>query len=493
MGDLYFRVPHPSQIDPRVWETAYISGIEGIPWYCRRRLEGDQFIIGRDIDESGKLHIVWPTKSLGNLCLTTTSLRVIDQSYSLLLELARGSVSKLKNQCDEWQRIGLKLPSEFFPANECALDAFLKAVTLRNDNAKQDELAQSSIEASTEAAIILCDAYCTQVLEVRRQSEGRFSTLLGCTVHPSIAIESVSEALKTAFNLVNVEADLCSVESASGRRDYEVFDQQVAWAQASGQRISVGPLVNFRQGGLPRWMVLLDQSFESTLRAACEHTQVTVERYRGKVHLWNCAAGLNIPGDMRWSDEEVLRMSVSLIETVRRADDRTPVLLTIDQPWSEYLGNERDGISPLHFADALIRADLGLSGLSLELNLSAWPNGSLPRDPIEISRLIDRWSVLGLPLMIELTSPTQVDVDKAATQATNVATWSMNGSPPAVGLSCESILRMLLAKPTVHAIVWNQTSDQIPHRFPHGGLWDANGKAKPILTKAANLRATYLH
>lgn len=492
MGNLRFRVANAETIDPRVWKTAYISGIEGIPWFCHRHMEGDQFSIGRDIEESGKLNIVWPTKNLGNLCLSTTSLRVVESSYSLLVELARGTVYRMKNQCAEWQRIGLRLPTEFFPLAEKALNLFLRAVTTR-DVIKQDKFAQESIDDAVDASVILCDAFSSQVLEIRQQNEGRFSTLLGCRIQSEIAIESISDSVKSAFNLISVEADLNSVETSSGRRDYTKFDQQVNWASENGLRVCVGPLIDFHNGGLPRWMIMLNEGFENVQRSVCQHALETVERYRGKVHLWNCGAGLNAPGEMRWSDEEVLRMSVALIETVRRADERTPVLLTIAQPWSEYLGDERDAISPLHYADALIRADLGLSGLGLQINLDTWPNGTLPRDPIEISRLVDRWGLLGLPLMLVITQPTSKVLDSSAGSDRSVSGWSTSSNPPTSGLKADSLLRMLVAKPTVHAVIWNQLSDQSAGGFANAGLWDSQGKPKSLLSTAAKLKQNYLH
>ena len=95
MGDLRFKCSNTQNYDPRVWNTAYITGIEGIPWECHQQHSGDQFNIGREIDESGKLNIVWPTRTAGNLCLSTTTLRISDDTYSLVVELARGCVGKL--------------------------------------------------------------------------------------------------------------------------------------------------------------------------------------------------------------------------------------------------------------------------------------------------------------------------------------------------------------------------------------------------------------
>ncbi len=499
MGDLRFSVPNVEDYDPRIWETAYITGIEGIPWLCHHSFDGQQFSIGREIEESGKLNIVWPTACMGNLCLCTTSLRISDEPYSLVVELARGTVYRLKAQTAEWQRIGLKLPDDFFALAESSLCELLHSLTSGGQSDSQQLRAQAAIDQAVEASVALSEAFSAQALDARRNNEGRLATLLGARVDADASLPSVGDAINTAFNLVSLPADLGTVESESGAKQYAAFDAQVSWAEQSDHKICVGPLVDFRRGRLPQWMVLLEQGFESILQTACEHARVTVERYLGKAHLWNCAAGLNVPGDMAWTDEEILRMAVSLIETVRRADQRSPVLLTIDQPWSEYLRDKDHGISPLHFADALIRADLGLSGLALEMNFDSWPGGSFPRDPTEVSRLIDRWSMLGLPIMVILSSPTShpTNPPTASADSSRVSQWKM--PPPATAQTSaaqfqpDTIIRLLMSKPSVHAIIWNGLNDERPAHQPGHGLWNAQGQAKPILAELAKLRKNFLH
>lgn len=493
MGNLRFKVSDPRLIDSRVWQTAYITGMEGIPWYCRHHIRDDQFIIGRELDESGKLNIVWPTKSHGNLCLSTTSLRISEDSYVLLVELARGTLSRLKTQTAEWQRMGMKLPDTFFPIIDRSTKTFLRSVTSAA-GAEQDSLAQESIDASIQASAILCEAFAQQALDSRRQNEGRLTTLLGVTLPVEVSLPSIADGLQKTFNLVSIKADLGQVEQSSGRNDYDTFDAQIDWAVKNQFKVCAGPLVDFRPGRLPQWMVLLDEEFDNVLRISCEHAESTVERYRGRVHIWNCATGLNSPNKLDWTDEQVLRMAVSLIETVRRADSRTPVLLSIDQPWSEYLRDNQQGISPLHFADALIRADLGLSGISLVLSMDQWPGGSFPRDLLELNRLIDRWSMLGLPIMIQLSTPTE----RSSEGDKRVSDWNsgtqsdfLQGSSGIV--SPEALINLLVSKPSIHAIIWDQLTDQFPIATESSGLWNAQGKAKPLLSNLLQLRKNYLH
>ena len=491
LAHLRFTVPNTQDHDPKVWKTAYLTGIEGIPWHCDHALGDSQFSIGRQIDESGKLNIVWPSSSLGPLCLSSTSLRITDAPYSLPIEIARGTVCRLKSQADEWQRLGLRAPESFGVTADKALDAFLRGLTVRNDERAQAALAQQAIDFALEASVILVDAFSKQALETRRQSEGRLATLLGCELTPDTKIKRKGDALRTAFNTAAISADFGAVEAMSGGGDFSVFDEQIEWASANDQKVCVGPIVDFRREKLPQWLTLLDDSFESILSTACKHVEAVVERYRGKVHLWNCASGINIPNRLGWNDEEILRCAVSMIETVRRADERTPVLLTVSQPWSEYLRHEANGISPLHFADALIRADLGLNGLGLEFNFDTYPDGCFPRDPIEIGKQVDRWAMQGLPLMVTLSMPDH----RNTLDTSRVSSWGMPASqesaetPGASVLPPESILQLLLSKPSVHAIVWRQGDEHTSST----NLWSKDGHAQPLLTHIAKLRRTFLH
>ncbi|MEM7478836.1 MAG: endo-1,4-beta-xylanase, partial [Planctomycetota bacterium] len=394
------------------------------------------------------------------------------------------------------QRVGLKIPSTFHPIADQALDALLKGVTTQDDSETQMSLAQQAIDCTLQASVILSEAFSLQALEARRNNEGRLATLLGGRLAPETNLAKQGDAICTAFNMTMITSDFAYVASSAGGKDFSKFDTQVDWATNKAQKLCMGPIVDFRKGRLPSWLTLLDDSFESILNASCQHVQNVVERYKGKIHLWNCATGINVPNGMGWNDEEILRLAVSIIETVRRSDERSPVLLTIDQPWSEYLRSEANGISPIHFADALIRADLGLNGLALELNFDQWPGGSFPRDPIEISRLIDRWAMLGLPLMVILTMPTQ----RCEADTSRVSNWSVPdastkniGSDDSIGgmLSPELILRLLLCKPSIHAIVWNNLDDSSPNSAT--GLWDTGGRPKPLLSSIAKMRKTCLH
>ena len=56
----------------------------------------------------------------------------------------------------------------------------------------------------------------------------------------------------------------------------------------------------------------------------------------------------------------------------------------------------------------------------------------------------------------------------------------------------ESYIPLLLAKPSVQAVMWDQWSDAEPHELPHGGLLNRRGVAKPLMKSLAAQRKTHL-
>ena len=98
MGLMQFNVPLLDQFDPMVLGTTYVSGIEGVPWAGRILSTVDGFSIERAIDESGRLSIVWPNREYGASVLTTASLRCQSDPYWLPIELARGTLHRVRNR-----------------------------------------------------------------------------------------------------------------------------------------------------------------------------------------------------------------------------------------------------------------------------------------------------------------------------------------------------------------------------------------------------------
>ncbi len=305
------------------------------------------------------------------------------------------------------------------------------------------------------------------------------------------------------MNTAWVDASWHNVRQRSGKLDIERLEEQCAWAADRQMRVMAGPLISLQPHALQEWFYVADE-FESIVEAACEYAEEIVKRLRGRVHLWYVASGFNSSNDLGLTEEQLIVLSLHILEAVRRGDSMTPVIFGVDMPFGEYLGKDEDSISPLHFADALLRSDLGLNGFALELNYGIWPNGTPWHDAIDLSNLLDLWSSLGIPLVLSLSGELNKHQGVVDGRYDPICNWKLPLPPSrpeelhglvrqTYGSQMFETLALALAKPSVHGLFWNQPDMMTPPNYPGAGLIGANGNASDLLSGLTNLRRRHLN
>lgn len=490
MGQLRFAAPLRDRLPAGAVEQAYLSGMEAVPFPSRNRWEGDQIVIAREVRESGNLHILWQVPGRGPLLLSTASLIERERPYLLPVELARGTLNRLRNQLAQWQALGLTVPQGFDLQLQDALLEFGRAATQQANPLPACAAAEQAIVLALAAGDALASAYIEQVLALRHEQTARLATILGSLLPQQTLTDPGTRLYTNAFNAAVVPFNWRMIEPAEGDFDWKALDRQFQWLKGKSFKVCSSPLLRLDVADLPDWLYLWEEDFEAVQGYVQQYLTQVVTRYRGQVQVWQCAAGLNLPGGLPLTEEQKLRLSVMAIDAVRRADPRTPVVIAFDQPWGEYLQQEEMDLPPYHFADALVRADLGLSGVALEINVGYTPGGTLPRDVLEVGRLIDRWSTLSVPILACLTSPSAVGASPLATSKATTVSDEITAATQAEMLA--PWLSMLLAKQSIHGILWGHFADGEPQRWPHSGLLDAAGTPKPIVNVLAELRKQHL-
>ncbi len=492
MGLIRLLVHDRDRIPPGGLEHVHMCGLEDLPWFARVYFSGNQLVIERNESESGRVFVPWRVGEAGPILLGTATLMERDEPYVLEVELARGMVNCLRNQLAQWET-GLELPETVREQVQEATIQVARAATMQHDLSSAAEWAERSIATTVTAMNALAGEYSRRILTLRRKQSRPLSSWFGVHLGNQLPKAGLARQLVTAFNMVSIPLSWRAIEAVEGRRNWEEVDAQAEWARAAGLRICAGPLLELDDRGVPDWTYLWEGDFDSLLSFMLDHIRVVVERYRGKVHLWQVAARMTHGHALGLNEEARLQVAARAITTLRELDPTTPVVVTFDQPWAEYLASEHLDLAPLHFADALVRADLGLSGIGLELNVGYHPGGSLPRGPLAISRLIDSWSVLELPLLVALSVPSSDDADPQANGKVRVLR-SRDGevSPESQCEWIEQHVPLVLAKTPVQVVLWNQLSDAAPHFYPHGGLLDATDQPKPALEALRKIRQKYL-
>jgi hypothetical protein len=332
--------------------------------------------------------------------------------------------------------------------------------------------------------------YTEQVLALRRRQSSRPTTLLGADLGSSLPDEYVARKYLEAFNAALVPMTWRDIETTEGAYSWDLVDRQVQWCRDNHLAVCAGPLVQLDAHSMPDWLHLCEGDFESLFSFAAEFVEAVVRRYRGKIDVWIAAGRVNTAEILALTEEEKIKLAAGAVESTRSCDPDAQVLISFDQPWGEYLSYKELDFPPLHFADALLRAGLGLSGLALEINLGYWPEGTLPRDLVDFSQEIDYWAYLDVPLLVTLAVPSSPDFDPLSQR--RATPLGDHWSPAAQEAWVHRCVPLLLAKGSVQGVFWNQLRDFEPHAFPHGGLFDLRRHRKPALRQLASIRHAHL-
>ncbi len=484
--------PHDRVRDDAI-ERAYVTGHDRSIWPSKSRRTDDGFEIDRTTDEGGCVHLLWEIAGRGEIMLATGWLIEREKPYHLQVELARGCVNRARNQLAEWQEAGLEPSPALIATLDQAQHLLAQAATSQQEPKAAAALAEQAVVTALDATDLLIGCYADQAIAARVSTTPKIDLCLGIRMDSATDEQPVRTALSSAVACVALPVTWGHIEQTETRYDWDLVDRQVDWAKQSQLKAIAGPLVAFDQHSAPAWARDGSKSFDSLHMSAMEFTTAAVKRYRGKIDMWNCAARLNIGSALHLMPEDRLRIAVHTVDVIRRCDLDTPIIMTFDRPWAEYM-NRMEIDPPLYVADTLIRAGLGLAGVGLEINLGFEPDGSLARDAMDISQLLDQWSIVDVPLTVFLTAPSTSGPsgDESSHSAVNARIAPGGPTPEWQADWLSRVLRVILAKPFIQSVIWNRLSDQPDARFPSSGLFDSQLRAKPALNALAEFRGKYL-
>ncbi|MCY2962069.1 MAG: endo-1,4-beta-xylanase [Planctomycetota bacterium] len=467
-----------------------ITGLDQSAWSTRIDVEGQTVVCRRMNSDSGKFNVAWPVEGFGRPVLTTANLPERQEPYVLVVELARGKIVQLRNQLAQWQAGGMLIPNDFTGLSREAHLLLAKSVAVQSDPAQASSLAQRALERACQAADLLTRSYAHQRLHVRHRQYPQLPTILGGSLGDTPLSPALQREFLKTFSGAAVPLQWRHIEPEEGNYCWDVCDAQIEWAQSNNLLIRGGPLLDLSTDGLPKWLSQWENDFWNLQSFVCDFIETVVSRYLGKIRIWEVAARGNSGGALALAEENRLQLVAKVLEVARRVDEDGQFLIRVDQPWGDYQARGQHKLSPMHFADALVRAGISLSAINLEIAVGYSPSGSPSRDLLDFSRLIDFWSVLGIPLQVTLAFPSATSPDNMVTTDLEVDSRSWRGqiSEASQAAWLDEHVSLLLAKPGVVAVFWNHFTDAQPHRFPHAGLVRPDGSAKPALHDLQKLR-----
>ena len=415
-------------------------------------------------------------------------------TYDLAVELARGKLNDVRNQAADWALMGLRIGSELETALDEARRAFALAATSVSEPETCFEHAQTSLAASFRSGKLLTDGYSQQVLHRRLDAGSKLPTLLSCVLDGDPKSASWARTLLLCTNAGRIRCAWGDLEPIEGQVRRDVPDAQLNWCRRKHLAIEAGPILEFHPSALPDWIWLFEGDFETISRMVESVTRQVVGRYRGKIATWHLVVRPASAEMLGLSEDEQIRLTARVIQVARKS---IPM-----RTWSSIsIGLGPNGWGTVRFNSVRFtwptasRADLGLSGIGLEIAPGFSAPGSHLRDTFEFSRLLDLYSLLNLPLHVSLAIPSSAAADLKAAKGVKVESgqWPAlidDASQRAWG---SEWVALAIAKPFVKSVTWLQATDSYRHLYPNAGLFRADDTPKPLFNWLKSFRSRFLN
>ena len=476
MGSLRLFLSHATAENRRVVASIHMVRIDSVPWPARLDRDGNVITLSRNVQPSGYIVAAYPVLGVGEIALRTGTLPESERPYVLAVELARGTLDRLRQQVSLWEEGGLRIPAEVKQDVDRAIDRLVEAVLdAQRDPEQRIAAAEEVLEISCRAIDRLCREFVDQVRRMRL-FEPDTAPLLGVRVEPGELAADWLDRLLPSFRVVQLSC-WSPPPADEPPPDCDAMRGELDRRQ---RKTIAGPIWDAGARGLPP-PILQIPSFEAKRAAAHDHFLRILNSIQRPPDWLLAASGLNGIGNRFFTFPQQMQVVVDILQLIDDFDRRIPLLISFDQPWGERLAWSVGGAHALQVADLLLRHDVRLSGLGLEVNLDYWPHGSLLRDPLQWLELVDVWSQFGLPLFLFLRAPSGFARDEVVgSGADRTMTIRASVESEQVAHYLDTVVSLLLLRPTVQAVVWNQYRDAADHPFPAAGLYDRQGDPKPI-------------
>lgn len=549
---LVFEGDRPQQ--ERVLRHAHLLGPENVPVAGEIRFEnglihcskpsGETSALGiqvgldqKTIDElhfSGDSENEGVPGPLGQIALQTCLLPERDRPYLLSLELARHRLMLYLNKLEDWQLFDLGPDHEISKLFEQARHAFTEALVVQG-RSSVNELHGYNAEAHKQAVRSLwlaVEAGERLTLEAARREFGpRVSgeiyertlersphapssrlranqpvlsidrvgvsvpnrPMVGCAVSPASFTEVAQRVAAESLDYLQVPMRWIEMEPEEGKYFWRNTDQWIEWAVRKAKiPVVAGPVIDFRQRCVPRWLYVWENDYETLREFVYEHMKSLVTRYRRTIGRWTVMGGLHVNDNFHFTFDQMMDLTRICVLVVRKLHPTAQVILEITHPWGEYHTANRRSLPPMLYAEMVTQAGIMVDGFSLRVQMGQPIAGQSARDLMAFSAMLDRYAALDKPLSITaIGAPSGVpeavgDPDLAELHP---GFWHEPWNESLQADWASAVLAIALAKPCVQSVTWQELYDMPePTEMPRGGLITVDGTPKPTAARLAEMR-----
>ncbi|USN97891.1 MAG: endo-1,4-beta-xylanase [Phycisphaeraceae bacterium] len=468
----------------------------------------------------------------GAITLRTCLLPERDRPYLLSLELARHRLMLYLNKLEDWQLFDLGPDHEITRLFERARHAFTEALVAQRAgdaehglDAKAHRLAVKSLWLAVEAGERLALESARRDFTPRVSGQIYEHTLetsphapasrqratqpvlsidrvgvavpnrpaVGCSVSPASFTDVAQQVALDTLDYLQIPMRWIEMEPEEGKYFWRNTDQWIEWAVRRAKiPVVAGPVIDFRQKCVPRWLYVWENDYETLREFVYEHMKNLVTRYRRTIGRWVVLGGLHVNDNFHFTFDQMMDLTRICVLVVRKLHPTAQVILEITHPWGEYHTANRRSLPPMLYAEMVTQSGIMVDGFSLRVQMGQPLPGQSARDLMVFSSMLDRYAGLDKPLSL-----TAVGVPSGVPEAVgnpdlaefHPGFWRAPWSERLQADWATAAMSIALAKPYIQSVTWQELYDMPdPTEMPRGGLISVDGTPKPVASRLAEIR-----
>jgi hypothetical protein len=484
MAVLKFRLDAPVRdgwsLDP---EFVHVLDFERVPYPMHAHIEDGLLICRTATTESLRVQAPWALPGRDPCILGTSTLPSRQETYLLVLELARGRLTDLRHFFQEGSAQEERpLPKPLLEAHAI----FVEAVLHRDDTQRCASLATKSLQKCLELAELQLSRH-FHSNEVNASLADKLSlNMTGLT--PG---DPLTEWLIHNSDICRIGPNWRTVNPQEDLVNWADWETPVKIAHESGMTIHCGPLIDFSADSLPGWLKRYDD-ITQLCRAVSRYVSYVVRSLKSRVHVWHVVRRPAMAKVNGLTEEHQIKITMSAIQAVTQNAPEAEMVVDLTAPWAEWLSRSGFELGPLHLADTLARADLGLTGIGLEMAMGYPTPGSHLRELFDISKLIQLYHQINLPLHLTLAAPGSPEISRHPDMPHRVGAdprqWPSGcdqTTQAALGMKVMSLAAMM---PGVRTIHWANLWDAPEQEYAFSGVFTQEKKPKSLAREIENIR-----
>lgn len=444
-----------------VGQGRFISPVQG-------RIEDGVFTIDQVPRCGQHLYIPWTIDGIGEVFVRSSQVMQRDEPYRLTTELARGELTQARDLLASCQSAGVPIANRIEEELKAACCSLLQSV--RMENAEQaDQLSLQVLKRAVQICNELTIASCRQSTKV-------------CPIGVGLGNSGGQDLPVDLFDHFSIPISWKHLEPEQGQYKWTQLDRLISECRRNKRAFTVGPLVGLYPECLPDWLQAWADDADLVATLMSNFIETVMHRYRTKVRSWEITGGVNADNLLDLGEEKTRSILEQLLRVAHELDPNAELVLTVDQPWGDFLVEGDRCYTPYCMMDCLMRSAAPIRALNIEVAMG-FPSCRGNRTLLDFSRMLDRYSKLEIPLRVRLFFPSE-------------AQWQCMGAPGTGSNITEKHqadwlhqhIVVAQSKTAVEQVTWGRLQDDPADiRFPHSGLIAADGRLKPAFEHLRSL------